>query len=51
VANYLATHAERIGRVRDLQQACVSSANPAPLSVIAAELRALAARPERGRID
>jgi glutamate dehydrogenase len=40
VAKYLADHAERIGRVRELQRRA-SSAGPSALSVIASELRGL----------
>jgi glutamate dehydrogenase len=40
VAVYLADHAERIGRVRELQRRA-SAAGPSALSVIASELRAL----------
>jgi glutamate dehydrogenase len=40
VADYLADHAERIGRVRDLQRRA-SAAGPSALSVIASELRGL----------
>jgi hypothetical protein len=40
VEGYLAAHAERIGRIRELQRRA-SAASPSALSVIVSELRAL----------